>query len=82
MSVLLPHSVWIESQAPLAIPIVLTPKLEMSVQLRVIWPLVSWSQKFHLSRVGVVEYIGVAVGVDSGVVDDSVGSGFSIVPLI
>ena len=36
MSVLFPHSNWIESQASLAVPIEITPKAATSVQLSVI----------------------------------------------
>ena len=52
VSVLLPNSIWMES---LAIPVVITPNPATSVQLSVMWPLASWLQKFHSSRVGVLE---------------------------
>ena len=77
------------------VPVVTTPKPATSVQLRVIWPLASWSQKVHSSREGVVKDIGVVVDciVDVGVVVDCVvdvsegsgvgaGSGFCIFPSI
>src|SRR6266540_3964808 len=66
ISVLLPHSVWIESQASLAVPVVLTPRPATSVQLSVMCPCASWSQKCHSSILRVVEYIGVESGVLSG----------------
>ena len=48
-----PHSIWIKSQASLAVPIVATPRLATFVQLRVMCPHASWSEKTHLSIVGV-----------------------------
>ena len=41
MSILLPHSVCVESQASLAVPVVITPRLATSVQFRVMCPLAS-----------------------------------------
>ena len=63
MSVLFPHLLWMESQVSLEDPVVFTPRAATSVQLRVIWPLASWSRKDHSSGVGVVEYIGALVAV-------------------
>lgn len=80
MSVLFPHSVWIDSQESLAVPVVITPRLVTSVQFRVIWPRARWSWKVHSSRVGVDEYMGVlveAVVADLGV---SIWVGFFINP--
>ena len=62
MSVLFPHSAWMESHASLAVPVVTTPRPATSVQLRVMCPLASWSRKFHSSMLGVVEYMGVGSG--------------------
>src|SRR6266508_717195 len=66
ISILLPHSVWIESQASLAVPVVLTPRPATSVQLSMMCPCASWSWKCHLSILGGVEYIGVESGVLAG----------------
>src|ERR1700678_4169628 len=55
ISVIFPHSSWMESQASLAVPPVMTPRLVTSVQLSVRCPLASRSLKIHSLRVGVEE---------------------------
>ena len=75
ISVLFPHSFCMESQASLAVPVVTTPRLATSVQLRVMCPLASWSLNFHSSREGVLEYMGVLLAVGWIVAVGVVGSG-------